>query len=553
MTLAIKPLRQIFRRSNNSHETTQTVAPARPQRSTVRSLEIAPNDPLVAYFLSNSSPVEPSTLNLDSPALRELKQADVKLAVPLVSQGELIGLLNLGPRLSEQEYSHDDRGLLSNLATQAAPALRVAQLVRQRQAEVLELERVEQELRVARLIQQTLLPKEIPNVPGWELNVHYQPARAVGGDFYDFFVRPDGRIVLVVGDVTDKGVPAALVMATLRAILRGSMRRMLNPGAALHRSNNLLCPEIPPNMFVTCLFAILDPQTGKVQYANAGHELPIRHSNGVVTEFHARGMPLGLMPGMEYEEKEDYLAPGDQLLLYSDGLVEAHDPARHMYGFERLRAAMATDHRDAEIIPFLLDSLKSFVGADWEQEDDVTLLTLSRCEMEDQTLAKPSLEDQESAFPISDGNVLKPLLDFALPSEPGNEYEAMKIVSDAMVELRLPPARLEQLKTAVAEATMNAMEHGNKFNPQIPVFIRVMSSEEKIIIDITDQGGGRPIPTPHIPDLQAKLAGLESPRGWGLFLIKNLVDEMHVTSDDQHHTIELVLYRKGEHHADETA
>ncbi len=173
--------------------------------------------------------------------------------------------------------------------------------------------------------------------------------------------------------------------------------------------------------------------------------------------------------------------------------------------------------------------------------------------MEDQTLAKPSLEDQESAFPISDGNVLKPLLDFALPSEPGNEYEAMKIVSDAMVELRLPPARLEQLKTAVAEATMNAMEHGNKFNPQIPVFIRVMSSEEKIIIDITDQGGGRPIPTPHIPDLQAKLAGLESPRGWGLFLIKNLVDEMHVTSDDQHHTIELVLYRKGEHHADETA
>lgn len=551
MTLAIRPLRQIFRRSNNTHDTAQPLPVTRPQRSSVQALDIAPNDPLVAYFLSNSSPVEVSALNLDSPALRALKQADVKLAVPLVSQGELIGLLNLGPRLSEQEYSHDDRVLLSNLATQAAPALRVAQLVRQRQAEVLELERVEQELRVARLIQQTLLPKQIPDVPGWELHVHYQPARAVGGDFYDFFARPDGRIVLVVGDVTDKGVPAALVMATLRAILRGAMRRMLNPGAALHRSNNLLCPEIPPNMFVTCLFSILDPKTGRLQYANAGHELPIRQSSGKVTELRATGMPLGLMPGMEYEEKEVYLDPGDQLLLYSDGLVEAHDPTRAMYGFGKLRQEMATNHSDGELIPFLLDSLTHFVGPGWEQEDDVTLLTLSRCKMEEDS--KASLEGEGQAVSISDGNALKPLLDFALPSEPGNEYEAMKVVSDAMVEMDLTPTRLEQLKTAVSEATMNAMEHGNKFNPEIPVVIRVMSSEEKIVIYITDQGGGRPIPTPHTPNLQAKLEGLESPRGWGLFLIQNLVDEMHVTSDDQHHTIELVLYRKGERHADATA
>src|SRR5678816_3243438 len=114
-----------------------------------------------------------------------------------VSQGELIGLLNLGPRLSEQDYSADDRALLNNLATQAGPAVRVAQLVRQQQIEAQARERLESELRVARLIQQTLLPKEMPNLPGWSVAGYYQPARAVGGDFYDFLYLSDGRLGLV--------------------------------------------------------------------------------------------------------------------------------------------------------------------------------------------------------------------------------------------------------------------------------------------------------------------------------------------------------------------
>src|SRR5215207_1404406 len=347
-------------------------------------LEIAPNDPIVAYFASASGVVEIEKLDLDSPALRAMKEADIKVVVPLVSQGELIGLLNLGPRLSQQEYSADDRKLLNDLATQTAPAVRVAQLVRQQQQEAQQRERIEQELRVARLIQQTLLPKTLPEIPGYDVAAYYQPAREVGGDFYDFFDLEDGRLGLIVGDVTDKGVPAALVMATTRTMLRAAAQRLFSPGEVLKRVNDVLVTDIPPNMFVTCLYAILDSETGLLTYANAGHDLPYRRRAGRsqgAEELRAIGMPLGLMPGMGYEEKEISLGKGESVLFYSDGLVEAHDPRREMFGFPRLQGLVGA-HRSggSSLIGFLLSELTRFTGEDWEQEDDITLVTLERSE-----------------------------------------------------------------------------------------------------------------------------------------------------------------------------
>jgi serine phosphatase RsbU (regulator of sigma subunit) len=349
-------------------------------------LEIAPDDPILAYLANASGVVEVEKLELDSPAVRAMKAAEVKLVVPLVSQGELIGLLNLGPRLSQQEYSADDRKLLSDLSTQAAPAVRVAQLVRQQQREAQERERIEQELRIARLIQQTLLPKTLPQLPGYDLAAYYQPAREVGGDFYDFLELDDGRLGLVVGDVTDKGVPAALVMATTRTMLRGAAQRLFSPGEVLRQTNDALVTDIPPNMFITCLYAILEPESGRLHYANAGHDLPYRRrsdrSEGAAEELRARGMPLGLMPGMGYEEKEVVLERGESVLFYSDGLVEAHDPiTREMFGFPRLQGMVGT-HRSggSSLVGFLLSELTRFTGEDWEQEDDITLVTLERSE-----------------------------------------------------------------------------------------------------------------------------------------------------------------------------
>ena len=191
-------------------------------------------------------------------------------------------MLNLGPRLSEQEYSSDDRKLLDNLAAQAAPALRVGQLVREQQAEAATRQRFEQELEVAKLIQQNFLPKQLPELTGWQVAAYYRPAREVGGDFYDFIPLPEGRVGFVIGDVTDKGVPAALVMAATRSVLRASAQRLVEPGEVLERVNEHLCPDMPEKMFVTCLYGVLDPESGHFRFANAGHDLPyVKTAGGV--------------------------------------------------------------------------------------------------------------------------------------------------------------------------------------------------------------------------------------------------------------------------------
>ena len=243
-----------------------------------------------------------------------------------------------------------------------------------------ERERVEQELRMARDIQQALLPKNLPQLDGWEFSYHYQPARDVGGDFYDFFKLADGRLGFVVGDATGKGMPAALVMATTRSMVRAVARASDSPGEALRMANDPLVMDIPPNMFVTCFYAILDPSSGRLVYANAGHDVPyVRHSGGgAAEELRARGMPLGLMPRMNYEEKEVTLEVGDSALLYSDGLVEAHDSQREMFGFPRLRELVEEHTEKESLVGTLLEELHSFVGEGWEQEDDITLLTLRR-------------------------------------------------------------------------------------------------------------------------------------------------------------------------------
>lgn len=513
----------------------------RPLPGTLLTLDLPPNDPLVAYFSSQPGVVDVDKLNLDSPALRDLNKQGVKMVIPLVNQGELLGLMNLGNRLSDQEYSSDDRVLLNNLATQTAPAIRVAQLVRQQQLETQARERLEQELRIARLVQQTLLPQKLPTLDGWHIAAHYRPARSVGGDFYDFVQYSDGRMGLVIGDVTDKGVPAALVMASTRATLRGvaldynaaehnTPEHGTSPGDVLARANDLIVPDIPPKMFITCFYAILDPRTGWLQYANAGHDVPYVRRGNTYIELRARGMPLGLLPGMPYEVQELQLEPGDSILFYSDGLVEAHNPSREMFGFPRLAEYVASHAGGMELIQSLLDDLEVFTGPDWEQEDDVTLMTLER------DAATPHVHS-----PATESGNWRILAEFTSPSQEGNERIVMQSVAEVSQGL-ISPERMEKLKTAVAEATMNAMEHGNKNNPEIPVQVQVRASPQLLTVHITDEGGSVPIPDNPAPDLAAKLEGMQSPRGWGLFLIKQFVDEMNIITDEKHHTIELIWH-----------
>jgi len=519
-----------FRRSARAETPQPESAPA--PAVSIAPIPIPDHDPLIGYLLGAGGPVDIDKIELDSPAVRELRQAGVHLVVPLISQGELIGTLNLGKRLSDQPYSGDDRKLLRGLAAQVAPAIRLAQLVQQQEAEAKERERIEQELRVAALIQQTLLPKELPALAGWEIDAYYRPARAVGGDFYDFIPMTNGRLGLVIGDVTDKGVPAALVMATTRSTLRAAAQRSDDPGAILAEANDVLVDEIPPAMFVTCLFGVLEPATGALTFANAGHNLPyVRTADGVI-ELRATGMPLGLMPKMVYDVKTAVLEPEASMLLTSDGIVEAHGPDGSMFGFGRLMGLVGSTSNATALTTSILAELDRFCGDDHEQEDDVTMVTVRRT---------PSAAVSAQGFDVGFDVIER----FTLPSEEGNERQVMERVGSTAARLGLGADRLERLKTAVSEAAMNAIEHGNGFDPALPVEVTVLRGGDRLVVRLEDHGTGPETRDAEVPDLDAKLAGEQSPRGWGLFLIEQMVDGLRHYAAEGKHVIELEMSMEG--------
>jgi serine phosphatase RsbU (regulator of sigma subunit) len=295
-------------------------------------------------------------------ATAQFASGDYTQRVPITRQDE-IGQL-------ERQFNQMAEQLVESIAQQ--------QRLTEQHARLEERARIEQEMRTAQYIQRTLLPKEVPPLSGWQLAPFYRPAREVGGDFYDFLPLEDGRLGLVIGDVTDKGVPAALVMATTCTMIRAAAQGATPPGEVLARVNDLLYTNIPSGMFATCFYGILDPGSGQLRFANAGHDLPYKRHYDQVCELRATGMPLGLMPGTRYEEQEATVAPDECILFYSDGLVEAHNPGREMFGFPRLKTLLGEHSNGIPLIDFLLDELKHFTGEAWEQEDDVTLVTLQR-------------------------------------------------------------------------------------------------------------------------------------------------------------------------------
>jgi serine phosphatase RsbU (regulator of sigma subunit) len=298
-------------------------------------------------------------------------------------------LVDATTRFANGDYSQrvsfsrpDEIGQLENQFNQMAEQL-VESIAREKatseqSARREERARIEQELRTAQYIQRSLLPEKVPSLEGWMFQPYYQPAREVGGDFYDFLALPDGQIGIVIADVTGKGIAAALVMATTCTMLRATTSRITSPGEVLARVNNLVHDHIPAGMFVTCFYAVLQPTTGRLRFSNAGHDIPYRLEHGDVCEVRAVGMPLGLMPDEQYEEKEIIVREGESILFYTDGLVEAHNPEREMYGFPRLKTMMQDGKGSKVMIESLLDDLQRFTGKGWEQEDDVTLVTLQR-------------------------------------------------------------------------------------------------------------------------------------------------------------------------------
>jgi phosphoserine phosphatase RsbU/P len=325
-----------------------------------------------------------SARTLDETTIAEFDRLDFEALLKRQPEMAFQLMQEMSQRIRTQgEISTRDLRLKNQRLEKAYEELKAAQ------AQIIEQEKLEYELSMARQIQQALLPEELPQLPGWDVGAYWQPARAVSGDFYDFIPLTERYLAIVVADVTDKGVPAALVMAVTRSVIRAVAKAAcassgcVSPGSLLEQINEVLCPDMPLSMFVTCLLAVLDVETGTLTYANAGHPPFYQSNHQSISQQRARGIPLGLICGTHYEEKQIHLAEGDSLLMFSDGLTEAHDSSDDMFGFERIQASLAQFNDNpkltaGELIQAMLEQLAAFTGPGTEQEDDVTLVSIRR-------------------------------------------------------------------------------------------------------------------------------------------------------------------------------
>jgi sigma-B regulation protein RsbU (phosphoserine phosphatase) len=298
--------------------------------------------------------------------------------VPLVVDSRSIGVLMIDMRKSRL-WDQDEVRFLRLMANQAAIAIEQARLHR----EEIERQRLEQELAVGRQIQFSMLPEGRPAVPGWAFDAFYQPARQVGGDFYDFFELPGepGRLGIVIADVADKGVPAALMMALSRAVIRAAALEDRGPAATLRQANQLILKDSRDSLFVTAFYAVLDTGSGRLTYASAGHNRPLwlRVGTGEVQELAARGIALGAIEEAELEERAIDLASGDVLVLYTDGITEAMDADGEPFGVGRLRQVVAAHPQASpeQVVAAVEGAVSDFTGGA-PQSDDIALFVVRR-------------------------------------------------------------------------------------------------------------------------------------------------------------------------------
>ncbi|MFQ5722627.1 MAG: PP2C family protein-serine/threonine phosphatase [Candidatus Aminicenantales bacterium] len=298
------------------------------------------------------------------------------LSVPLRLKGRMIGLLNVFNKRLEEGFTPEDQRLLSIIATQSAQVIENARLYEEEQA----LHRIEEELRVAYEIQINLLPKEDPEIAGYDIAGKSVPAKEVGGDYYDFIPINDHRLAICVGDVSGKGMPAALLMANLQATLRGQTLFSTSCGDCLQRSNKLLFQSTDIQKFVTLFYGILDTRKDEFYYSNAGHNNPFLFSvDGNISRLSAGGIVLGFMEDYTFKEEVVYFNPGDVMVIYSDGITEAMNANDREFGEERLEALVSENLSisSSEIIKKIISTVQSFVG-DTPQIDDITLVIIKR-------------------------------------------------------------------------------------------------------------------------------------------------------------------------------
>lgn len=299
------------------------------------------------------------------------------LCVPMKLKGRLIGVLNVFNKKGGTGFSAGDQRLLSIIATQSAQVVENARLMEEEKA----LEILQEELRLAREIQRNLLPKRPPDVAGYGISGLSEPAKRVGGDYFDFLNLGGNRLGLCVADVSGKGITAALLMSNVQATIRSQSRLAPDTGACVSRSNDMLHASTDSDKFVTMFYGVLDTQTHRLEYCNAGHNPPIMLSAGNGPVLLDTGGPvLGVVPGFPYQRGEAEFGPGQTLLIYSDGFSEAMNQRLEEFTDERLRASAEANAGlpPGPMLEALLHEVNEFCG-DAPQADDMTIMAVQRC------------------------------------------------------------------------------------------------------------------------------------------------------------------------------
>ncbi|CAM3187724.1 PP2C family protein-serine/threonine phosphatase [Rhodothermus bifroesti] len=304
-----------------------------------------------------------------------LRALQLYLILPIRQQGETQAILGLGRRMNNLPYGPEEVEFLYALGTLAATAIRNTLLVEVQ----VEKRRLEREMQLARQIQQRLLPRQLPQVPGVELAACARTSQQVGGDYYDVLQEPGGSLRLAIADVTGKGLPAALLMANLQACLHMAVPLALSLETSTVHINRVVCENTEADRFITFFQARYEPTTRQLVYVNAGHNPPLllRASGEVLSLTHG-GLLLGVFPQAHYEAEQLSLTPGDVLVLYTDGVTEVANAKEELFGEKRLLACLET-HRNASaqaIVEAVRQAVEAFTGREAGYEDDFTLLVL---------------------------------------------------------------------------------------------------------------------------------------------------------------------------------
>ena len=349
--------------------------------TTINDPEFQVSRGVVEEVARSGQPVLTSDAQLDDRFRTRRSVLDLRLrsilCTPLTIKDDLIGVIYLDNRIGAGIFTQDDLELLNAIASSAAIAIENARLYQV----AVEKGRIERELQMALRVQSGLIPEEVPLLDGWEFAASWQPARTVSGDFYDFIPGPDGTLYIVIADVTDKGMPAALFMALSRSLVRASIVKSVAPAEAVSSANQLICSDTSLSMPVTLFLARLEPDSGKLTYVNAGHNPPIYFNSdtGNLQMLTRTGIFMGFDEDAEYQQEVLELSSGDYILFYTDGVPDANNPLGEEFGMERLESLLAgNSYPSADLLASKIeDEVKSFT-AENPLYDDLTIVVIRR-------------------------------------------------------------------------------------------------------------------------------------------------------------------------------